>query len=147
MKVIKKFNVGSSAYFIGMEGFSPKDTDYVCLVEDYIGGDKTMRINLKGNDLIMYRHDYTKEEFIREALRCGVSLKIGKFLAPEFVRAFDITLEDLSRLKPLVDGLDEKHKYERIIYDAYIENGSFTLTDEQRMAAFETYKAAREKKE
>ena len=68
---------------------------------------------------------------------------IGKFLVPEFCAEIGFTIEDLPRLEPLLAKLDEKHKYEEIIYNAYIENNAFVLTDEQRAAAYESYKVSR----
>ena len=38
------------------------------------------------------------------------------------------------------DNLDDKHKYEKVIYDSYIENGEFKLTDEQLQKAYLEYK-------
>jgi hypothetical protein len=54
---------------------------------------------------------------------------IGKFLIPEFNELINFTIDDLPRLEPLLNRLDDKHKYEKIIYDSYIENNAFVLTD------------------
>jgi hypothetical protein len=45
----------------------------------------------------------------------------------------------LERLRPLAEKLDDKHLYEKVIYDAYIENGCWGLTDEQRAEAYRIY--------
>ena len=39
--------------------------------------------------------------------------------------------------------MDDKHKYEKLIYDAYLKNNDFVLTDEQRIDAFNEYKKER----
>jgi hypothetical protein len=39
--------------------------------------------------------------------------------------------------------LNDKHKYEEIIYNSYIKNSSFTLTDTQRDRAYKSYKESR----
>ena len=39
-------------------------------------------------------------------------MMIGKFLVPEFCNEIGMTLEDLFKLKPLCEKLDDKHKYE-----------------------------------
>lgn len=70
-------------------------------------------------------------------------MQIGKFLVPEFVQEIGFTIEHLKKLKPLAEKLDGRHKYEKVIYDAYIENGAFKLTEEQRSKAYEQYKLAR----
>lgn len=49
------------------------------------------------------------------------------------------TLEHLKKLEPVVQRLDPKHEYEKIIYYSYIKNGGFYLTDEQRDEAYNVY--------
>jgi predicted DNA binding protein len=51
----------------------------------------------------------------------------------------DIEIE-FSKLKPLVDKLDSKHIYEKSIYNDYISNNSFNLTDKQLETAYNIYK-------
>ena len=70
-------------------------------------------------------------------------MAVGKFLIPEFCREIGFTIEDLPKVRPLIDALDPRHRYEEIIYDSYMENGSFTLTEEQRMRAYKAYLEAR----
>jgi hypothetical protein len=43
----------------------------------------------------------------------------------------------------MIDNLDIKHLYEKVIYNSYIENKSFVLTDEQRDKAYLLYKQGR----
>ena len=54
-----------------------------------------------------------------------------------------MTPNDLKALDHMFDGLDEKHTYEKIIYKAYLENGEFSLTEEQLKSAYEEYKRKR----
>ena len=68
---------------------------------------------------------------------------IGKFLVPEFCNEIGFSIEDLRELVPLIEKLDKKHKYEEIIFNAYLENGAFILTDEQRAAAYKSYRESR----
>lgn len=67
-------------------------------------------------------------------------MQLGKFLIPTFIEAIGFTIEDLKKLQPLADNLDDKHKYEKVIYDSYIQNNDFTLTDEQLQKAYLEYK-------
>lgn len=53
----------------------------------------------------------------------------------------EITRGDTGRFK--FRRLDERHRYEKTIYNAYIENGSFYLTDEQRRKAYDEYASVR----
>lgn len=144
MDIVKKIKMGSEIFFSQYQDFKSKDTDWLCLVRNYFGGDKAMRVQIKHDDIVLYHEGYNKADFIKEALTSKVPMKIGKFLIPEFSEYFNVTLKDLKLLKPLVDSLDSKHAYQKIIYDAYISNGSFTLTDEQRQAAYDSYKSARQ---
>jgi hypothetical protein len=57
---------------------------------------------------------------------------IGKFLVPEFCEEIGFTIEDLPKLAPLLDRLGDRHQYERIIYESYLENQAFCLTEAQR---------------
>ena len=45
----------------------------------------------------------------------------------------------------MFEKIDEKHRYEKVIFDSYVENDGFFLTDEQRLRAYEEYKMARAK--
>jgi hypothetical protein len=40
--------------------------------------------------------------------------------------------------------MDEKHSYEKIIYNAYLENGAFFITKKQLNEAYEEYKKYRQ---
>ena len=70
-------------------------------------------------------------------------MAVGKYLIPEFCNQIGFTVEDLPKVKSLLTKLDDKHKYEEIIYNSYITNGSFTLTQEQRDEAYKLYKESR----
>ncbi len=58
-------------------------------------------------------------------------MEIGKFLVPEFIKEFNLSIDDLKKLEPIVAKLDDKHKYEEVIFRSYLENNDFILTDEQ----------------
>ena len=52
-------------------------------------------------------------------------------------------IDDLPRLKDMFENMDEEHKYETIIYNAYVKNKSFVLKDSQRSRAYKEYKSSR----
>ena len=54
-----------------------------------------------------------------------------------------LLIEDLKLFEDSFKRIDDKHKYEKVIYDAYIENGDFVLTEEQRNKAYQLYKEKR----
>ncbi len=138
----RKILVGSSVFFNEIEGFQSKDRDYVILVEKPVGYD-FVRQTTSSKACIFEWRKMSPERFVEYSLRRGPAMQLGKFLVPEFVQEIGFTIEHLKALKPLAEKLDEKHKYEKVIYDSYIENGSFELTEEQRSKAYEQYKLAR----
>lgn len=137
-----RYLMGSSYFFSKYEDFVPKDTDYVELTDDEsIKG--LMVLRGKGEDIFIFRQK-PKDEMIKDALKnVNLGMVVGKFLIPEFCKAIGFTVEDLPKLSILIDNLDDKHRYEQIIYTAYIVNQSFTLTQEQRDKAYEAYKDSR----
>ena len=134
--------VGSRYFFDNIPEFKPHDSDYVMLEENpteyniyfHIIGHNECRIKWKWMSCDNFI-DYTNNH--------GLPMQVGKFLVPEFNEKIGLTIDDLNKLRPSFDLLDEKHKYEKVIFDFYLENGGFFLTDKQRMKAFEEYKKER----
>lgn len=136
--------VGSEYFFTGMPGFEPHDHDRVWLVDT---DEFTVRtIRGMGDDYFLLKRK-TKDELIADALDSGLPLVVGKFLVPEFCKAIGFSFDDLLRLAPLIDALDERHSYEKIIYNAYKSNGEMSLTEEQREAAYQEYLRTRSNRE
>lgn len=144
MKPILTFEIGSSYFFKNYEDYNQKDKDELCIMDRFPDFIKTSVLNMKkdGNDVFFYR-DMGKDEFLKETLESGVPMKVGKFLIPEFSEHLGVTIEDLKILESLFDSLDDKHSYEKIIYNAYLENGRFWLTKEQLDNAYSDYKKKR----
>lgn len=143
MKDVRKIQIGSNVFFSDYEDFEPSDNDLLTIMEPFFPNHNSMRMKIKDNDIIMYKNGLTKEDYINDALTSDLSLVSGKFLVPEFVEYINFTIEDLQQFNDIFLQMDDAHKYEKIIYDAYVENNSFTLTDEQRNAAYEEYKKYR----
>ena len=144
MKQKKKFLVGSRYFFDGIEGFRPKDTDYMYIMDDFrIKGTNILRMmHINGEDKFLLK-DVSKEEFIKDAIGSTSIMKIGKFFVSGFAEYIGLTIDDLKIFEEPLKHIDSKHAYYQDIYNAYIENNAFTLTDEQRLKAYETYKKAR----
>lgn len=139
---MSKFLIGSQYFFSCYEDFKGKDIDEVEIIEtkDF----KYVRqLTGQGKCLFQLKKYSSKEEYINYALQSNLGMVVGKFLVPEFCEAIGFGVEDLPRLRGLIEILDDKHKYEEIIYDAYIKNGSFTLTEKQRDEAYNSYKESR----
>ena len=138
---MSRFLMGSKYFFSCFEDFVSKDTDEIEIVDtkDF----QYMRwITGQGKCLFQFRRLQNVNDYIKYALT-GDGLVIGKFLIPEFCEAIGFTIEDLPKLSPLIERLDDKHKYEKIIYDSYIGNNGFYLTEEQLVSAYNLYKKSR----
>jgi len=139
----KEILVGSRAFFSEFPDFNSKDKDLVKLVDSSPFFKKYGQIHLRNLccfEFIMT----TKEQFIQDALDSELGMTLGKFLVPEFCKEIDFTIEDLPRLRHLVEILDPKHSYEKLIYDFYLENGEMILTKNQLQIVYEEYKKTRE---
>lgn len=131
--------MGSSYFFQTYEDFQIKDYDDLCIMDKFIFPGNVMNMKLKDKDVFMFRN-MPKKGFIDDVIESKVYMKLGKFLIPEFNEYIGFTINDLILLRPLFDELDERHSYEKIIADAYIENNEFKLTPEQRLEAYNEYK-------
>ncbi len=137
-----EYIVGSNAFFAGMDGFVPKDNDRLILVDDAsecglpITTHSEMR--LKGNCYFFYKR-LSKDKMIDNCIKSKDPIVVGKFLVPSVARDLGLTIDDMRRLEDIVSSLDEAHKYEEVIFRAYLENNDFVLTEEQRRKAFNIY--------
>lgn len=143
-----RIQAGSRAFFSGMEGFVPHDSDVVCVCgegehQNFLYKRSFPNKQERGCEFHIVLTD--KDKLIRWELKHGRPMCLGHYLLPEFCQLFGITLEDFEKLRPLYERLDKFHLYERIIFDAYIENGEMTLTERQRKAAFDEYLNERKK--
>lgn len=143
-----KIITGSAYFFSSMPGFSPKDKDYVSYQEHPVKFKLLRQITKPGMDLFIYNKDLTFEEHVRYLTARDSKvppMSLCNYLNNDFIKMFfgSITIEQLKQLHPLVDKMDWKHRYLVMIYNFYIENNSFTLTDEQRLEAYNRYKAER----
>lgn len=137
------FKLMGSTYFFGRyPDFKSHDIDKFEIV-DTAEFKEVRIIRGMGKDLFQFRRQDTTQAYIDIALRSDLPMVVGKFLIPEFCDEIGFTIEDLPKIKPLIDKLDDKHKYEEIIYNAYLENGDFVLTQIQRDQAYENYKKTR----
>ena len=139
---MNRFTVGSRAFFSNYEDFTPHDTDILLLEDNPTDYKYCSQLRIKGNCYFRWKR-MSKEEFIALHDEKASGLLLGKFLVPEFAKEIELTIEDLKRLSNLLEKLDDKHTYEKIIYNSYLENGDFYLTDEQRKKAYDEYKEKR----
>ena len=74
----------------------------------------------------------TKDEIVKG--------KIANALTSAAKNHIVATIDDLKLFQSAFDNIDERHKYEKVIYEPYIKNNAFVLTDEQRNEAYKLYK-------
>lgn len=139
MKEKAKFLIGSKVFFNNYSDFKSKDEDYLYIMDNWDVKSNILNFRKDGVDRFFIK-DTNKQDMINDVLHSDVPMRAGKFLVPSFVEYIGATVEDIKQLAPVFEKVDEKHTYEKVIYDAYITNDGFVLTDEQRNAAYEEYK-------
>lgn len=141
---MEKILIGSTYFFSNYSDFSPKDIDELELI-DTNEFRSMQQITGQGKCLFKIKRYQTKDVYIKYALKSDSGMVIGKFLIPEFCKLINFTIKDLPKLQPLLERLDDKHKYEEIIFKSYLENGDFKLTQKQLDLAYDSYKNSRQK--
>lgn len=138
-----KFQVGSIPFFKNIEGFKPHDEDVLILQKE---NDKyTTQLYIKfESECVMYWKYSNKESFIQTHLDLNKGIILGKFLVPEVIQYINLTIDDLKQLKPLLKDLDDKHLYQKYIYNYYIQNNDFKLTEKQLNQVYKIYLQYRE---
>ena len=140
MMPIKIFKIGSQVFFSRFPEYKQKDDDELYIMDSLMAD--VLNARFDGKDIFMYRNK-PKEWFISDCLESGVPMRAGKFLIPDFLDYLGAGIEDILRLDPCFQEIDEKHTYEKIIYSSYIQNGGFYLTPKQLLMAWEEYKRTR----
>lgn len=141
-----KIICGSTYFFSCFSDFNPKDIDEIQIVKS----SKRFRFTQQttGNKKCLFKVvKRPKGELLKYTLSNPKvpPMAVGKFLIPEFNQKFKITIEDLKSLQPLFEKLDIKHQYEKVIFESYLYNNGFFLTDIQLKKAYESYCEARNK--
>lgn len=133
--------IGSNYFFKNIKGFKSKDIDYLYieksskykyLMQQSFCGECVFRVN-----------KVSKDKLIRFHKKLNDPLTIGKFLIPEFNKEFGITIDDIKEFEELFNKLDNKHLYQKQIYEYYLLNNSFTLTEAQLKNCYNLYKKYR----
>lgn len=143
MRPVLTYRIGSSYFFGNCEGYKEKDRDELCIMDTF-RIERTNVLNLKrGKGDVFFYRDMDKEGFISDALESGVPMRAGKFLVREFAEHLGMDMGDLRKLDRLFNSMDDKHTYEKIIYEAYLANDGFYLTEDQLAEAYGEYRKKR----
>lgn len=140
-----EIQAGSRAFFSGMEGFAPHDNDVV-VIENSAGNGYLFHRSIPNRAEqkdVYHVVKQNKDRLMNWELKHSSPMVLGRYLLPAFCVEFGITVDDLPILKPMRNHLDYRHQYLGLIYDFYLQNGSMTLTEEQRQEAFNEYKKER----
>lgn len=140
-----RIRVGSNYFFSCYENFKSKDIDEIEIIPEDADVDFNFLRYTHSTAHCLFeikKSDKYKDWVLGNARN---NLHIASFFIPEFCKEMGYTLKDLSDVSVRLSQLSPNHQYYRAIYNAYIENGSFTLTDEQRDAAYKIYCDARGK--
>lgn len=133
---MEKILVGSASFFAGMEGYNGTP-NYVQVIDEPKPGCSKWW-SKRGEDTFEWvRHP--KDVQLKKLASAGVVKRVAALLSPELASVFDVMVEDIQSLHHIWDRCEGKTAYYKVIADAYIENGSFTLTDDQRIAAYSVY--------
>lgn len=138
----KTILVGSTYFFKDIKGFKSKDKDRVVLIDEPQGFEYVRQTSGSGSCLYEWKR-MSADDFVEFTLKSQLPMSVGKFLVKEFCDSIGFTISHLKKLAPQFEKLDDKHKYEKVIYNAIISNNSWTLTEEQLNNAYEEYKKYR----
>jgi hypothetical protein len=135
--------VGSRAFFDGIPDFKPHDSDWVEFYDTSEVSFQYKNVLKAGSDCVFQLVRRPKQQRIDYALAHERPFSLCMFLVPRICKEFGMDLHDLEMLRPMRENLNYRHLYLGIIFDAYMENGSMTLTDNQRTHAYIEYMKAR----
>ena len=112
---MSKYLMGSTYFFSCYNDFESHDIDEIEIVDtdqfQYL-----RHLCGQGACLFQLKQKESLESYIQDALNSGLGMAVGKFLIPEFCDSIGLKVDDLFKLQPLIDKLDIKHLYEKIIF-------------------------------
>jgi hypothetical protein len=132
---------GSIAFFEGMEGFVPSDTDKVVFKKR--NGCNLMIISKNKETTFSWNENLGKQGIKEHCLKYKNYEALCIFLVPEIAEYLEVTIEDIKELREYFHLCDAKHQYLATICDAYIKNNDFRLTATQRLEAYNLYRTTR----
>ena len=140
-----KIKIGSKAFFECFDDFCSHDTDYVLIEDNPLLYKDFAHIRTRDNQDIFAYRNMSKQEFLQfELEHCKkAKMAVGKFLVPELIHYFNITIDELKKFEFAINEIDDKHSYEKVIFYSYLENDSFILSNEQLNKAYKEYKKYR----
>ncbi len=147
---VKRFLIGSKAIFSGYKNFDDitTDTDILIIDDKPTDYDIETQYHDPDDDTIHYIRwkNMSKDELLfHHVHNVYMGTFIQKFLVPEYAEYLNLTIDELKSMERLLEFMDSKHEYEKVVFHAYVENNGFFLTPEQKEEAFQVYKKCRVK--
>lgn len=139
VKIIKSINIGSQVFFSSFDDYNSKDIDILHIIDYPIFGE-TIQVMRKDDKDEFLMYNFGKDKLIELTKD---PIQVGKFLVPEFAEYIDLHIQDLQKLKSILNKIDDKHSYQKLIYKYYLINNDFVLTKEQLNEAYKIYKKFR----
>lgn len=158
METLSEFRVGSYPFFKDYPDYICHDIDKLRFVDkidikydDLCANRKYLVIRENEEDIFIYEK-MTKEQYLNYIF-CDMRMNNDNdlqyiyedfsLLCPDFIQYFNITIDDIRPLENNFKHKNDKHKYQKVIFDSYIENNGMYLTQEQLNKAYEEYKKYR----
>ena len=147
---MKKILVGAWAFFAAllMADNAKTEKDELEFVDATRNGWWRYAGHFDGARLFKWQK-HTLAEYVQKLSKCTDCNRVTTLLVPEFAQAVKGKMTDaeyLQTIEPAIMRLCERHAWGKMVYEAYVANGSLTLTDEQRSQAYAMYKSARKEK-
>ena len=89
--------VGSNVFFKDIEGFTSKDTDILEFVDNPTDFKNVRQFKFPDKCVFQWRK-MSIDKLIDITLSRNFPMEIGKFLVPEFIKEFKLSIDDLKRL-------------------------------------------------
>ena len=139
VNVIKSINIGSQIFFSSFDDYNSKDIDILHIIDYPIFGE-TIQVMRKDNKDEFLMYNFGKDKLIELTKD---PIQVGKFLVPEFAEYIGLHIQDLQKLKSILNKIDDKHLYQKLIYKYYLINNDFVLTEEKLNEDYKIYKKLR----
>lgn len=149
-RIVKTFIVGSRYFFNDVD--TDRDIDIIVILSKDTSSSSMLDVknevytkfqSYKKIDILYVSEKISLDDLLKIAESRNICiLRICTCLVPEIAEYLNLKISDLPKIKNYVYKLKEinkKWKYYELIYESYIENNSFTLTEEQRQKAKEIY--------
>ena len=142
---MKTFKIGSRAFFENLPDYKEHDCDVLMVLDKWPSEIADTRFSCRATKCdAFFMKQMTKEEYIAETLETEDTKRVFYYMVPEFAQFVGLTIDDLKLVEPVVRKLENtRHKWYINVYEAYVANNGFFLTDEQREVAYKVFKSTR----